>query len=189
MKTGTTFEMIGLPKGHAYPKLAYHPRTALLIVHTRPVKSILPGGRISLKRLNGSRYRSIANFPSSVSASSISVESFLLHPHLSLLYFITYVWSEYPNGPPGGDWDALYCLNLETQKNKTIVQKGGLAPPDGYRRVWINELLSTSADGNTLFCRAGFSPKRKGRVHYCLSKLSIVDHKIEIIRKLKTPFA
>ena len=182
MKSRRDFGKIGLPKGHAYPQLAYHPPTGFVIVHTKPVESPLPCRRLSLKRVKGTRYRPIADFP-----PSISVKKFLLHPRLPLLYFITYVWSEHVNGPVGGDWDALYCFNLNTRKTKIVARRGELVLPDGYRRAWLCELLSASADGKTLFCKAGFHNGEP--VHYCLSKFSIVDRTITIIAKLKTPFS
>ncbi len=176
------FQKIGLPDGHAFPVLAYHPPTSSVLAHTRPIKSRLPCRRLSLRRVNGTRYRPIADFP-----PSISVENFLLHPQLPLLFFITYVWSEHVNGPVGGDWDALYCFNLNTRKSKIVARRGELVLPDGYRRAWLCELLSASADGNTLFCTAGL-PKGK-TVHYCLSKLSIPDRRLAVVTRLKAVFA
>lgn len=184
MKSRRDFQKIGLPKGHAYPKLAYHPPTGFIIVHTQPVESSLPCRRLSLRRVNGTRYRPIADFPPSISVN------FLLHPRLPLLYFITYVWKECELGinPPGGDWDALYCFNLNTRKSKIMAQKGEIILPNGYQRGWLNELLSVSDDGKTLFCKAGLF--RNGKpVDYCVSKLSIADRKITVVTKLKTPFA
>ena len=180
MKTRPSFEEIGLPKGHAYPELAYHPPTGSMIVHTRPLKSSLPCRRISLS-VNGKRYRQIANFP-----PSISVEDYLLHPKLPLLYLITYSWSMFLGKTPGGDWDALYRFNLETGKSETLASKGSLASPNDYPRVWLNQLLSVSDDGEALYCRAAFFGVKR---YYCISKLSIADRKIKIIKKLKTPFA
>ena len=183
------YQKVGLPDGHAFPVLAYHPPTGSILAHTRPIKSRLPCRRLSLRRVNGTRYRPIADFP-----PSISVENFLLHPQLPLLYFITYVWKECELGinPPGGDWDALYCFNLNTRKSKIVARRGELVLPDGYRKAWLRgawlcELFSVSDDGNTLFCKAGL-PKGK-TVHYCLSKLSIPDRKLAVITRLKAVFA
>ena len=156
MKTRPSFEEIGLPKGHAYPELAYHPPTGSMVVHTRPLKSSLPCRRISLMGVNSKRYQPIADFP-----SSISVEGYLLHPRLPLLYLITYSWSMFLGKAPGGDWDALYRFNLETGKSEILASKGSLVPSNGYPRVWLNQLLSVSDDGETLFCRAAFFGSKK----------------------------
>jgi len=182
MKRRLDFEKIGLPRGHAYPELAFHSPTGSVIVHSRPLASPLPGRRLSLKRTNGTFYRPIGDFP-----QSVSTENFLLHPQLPLLYFITYIWSKHVDGPVGGDWDALYRFNLNTRKCKIVARRGELVLPDGYRRAWLCKLLSASNDGKTLFCMAGLHSARL--VHYCLSKLSLVDRKISVVSKLKTPFA
>lgn len=182
MKRRLGFERIGLPKGHAYPQLAYHSPTGLVIAHTQPVNSPLPRRRLSLKRVNGMSYRPIADFP-----PSVSVESFLLHPQLPFLYFITYVWSKPVNGPVGGDWDALYRYSLNSRKCKIAARRGELVLPDGYRQAWLCELLSTTTDGKTLFCKAGLHNGKL--VDYCLCQLSIAGREISVIAKLKTPFA
>jgi hypothetical protein len=176
------FQKIGLPDGHGFPVLAYHPATGSVLAHTRPIESRLPCRRLSLRRVTETRYRPIGDF-----APSVSVESFVLHPRLPLLYFITYVWSEHTNGPVGGDWDALYRFNLNTIQSEIMARRGELFSPDGYRTTWLKELFSVSDDGNTLFCMAGL---RNGEpVHYCLSKLSIPDRKLAVITRLEAVFA
>jgi hypothetical protein len=182
MKRRLEFERIGLPQGHAYPEMAFHSPTGSVIVQTRARKSPLPGFRLSWKRLNGTFYRPIADFP-----PSVSMQNFVLHPRLPLLYFITYVWSEHVNGEAGGDWEALYRFNLNTRNCRVVARRGQLVLPDGCRRAWLCELLSASNDGKTLFCKAGFHYAR--RIQYCLSKLSLADGKISVLAKMKTPFA
>ncbi len=176
------FQKVGLPEGHAYPELAYHLPTGSILAHTRPVEPGLPGRRLSLWRVAETRYHPIGDF-----ALSISVESFVLHPQLPLLYFITYVWSEHSNGPTGGNWEALHCFNLNTFQCEIVARRGELIPPDDYCKAWLNELFLVGDDGNTLFCKAGL---RNGEpVQYCLSKLSVSDRKLEIVSRLEAVFA
>lgn len=195
MNSRQDYEELGLPSGHGYPKLAYHPSTGSIIVHTQPVESTLPSRRLSVRRLNESRYRLIGDFP-----PEISIENFVLHPSLPLLYVNTFIWKEYINGPVGGDWDALYCFNLDTLQSEILVRSGELIPPDGYRFASISTLFSMSNDGRKLFLRARLknqdskNPKKpdshcpKSSGHY-LSEFSIADRKLTIIEELKTVFA
>jgi hypothetical protein len=175
-------QKIGLPDGHGFPVLVYHPPTGSVIAHTRPLKSSLPCRRLSLRQVNETRYRPIGDFP-----PSVSVESLVLHPQLPLLFFITFVWSKHVNGPVGGYWVALHRFDLNTLQSEIVARRGELVLPDGYQTAWLNELFSASDDGNTLFCKAGL---RNGEpVRYCLSKLSIPDRKLAIITRLEAVFA
>ena len=197
------YEDLGLPSGHGYPKMAYHPSTGSIIVHTQPVEPPSPGRRLSMRRLNESRYRPIGDFP-----PEISVESFVLHPSLPLLYINTIIWNKHIKSPIGDDWDSLYdgnwgglyCLNLDTLQGEIFVCSGELFPPDGYRFASISTLFAMINDGRKLILRAklknqdprnpkkpdGHCPKSSG--HY-LSESSIADRKLTVITELKTVFA
>jgi hypothetical protein len=182
------FEKVGLPKGHVNPTLAYHEPTASIIAQTQPLKSVLPGHRLSFRRTSETRYRPVGNFP-----AEISIHSFALHARLPLLYFITYVWSEHVNGPVGGNWDALHCFNLETLRSKIIAHKGELVAPAGCQSSWLRNLFSLSDDGKVLFCKAAFQyekdPVHSHPVHSCLARLSLSDRKLEVISRLEAIFA
>jgi hypothetical protein len=203
MNSRQDFEELGLPSGHGYPKMAYHSSTGSIIVHTQPVGSSLPSRRLSMRRLNEPRYRLMGDFP-----PEISVESFVFHPSLPLLYINAIVWSEHIKSPIGDDWDSLYdgnwsgiyCLNLDTLHSEILVRNGELIPPDGYRFASISTLFSMGNDGRKLFLRARLKnqdpkkPKKpdnhcpKSSGHY-LSEFSIADRKLTIIAELKTVFA
>ena len=185
MKSRSDFEEIGLPHGHVYPKLAYHPPTGSIIVQTQLAESTLPSRRLSIRRLNEARYHPIGDFP-----PEISTESFVLCASSPLLFVNTFIWKEHINGPVGGDWDALYSFNLDTLQSDILVRKDELVPPDGYRSAWFSTLFSASNDGRKLFCRAGLrNQEPKKPIDYCLSEFSVADRKLAIITKLKAVFA
>jgi len=177
-----SFEEIGLPEGHAFPELAYHHPTGAVIAHTRPRESRLPGHRLFIRGVKESRYSLIGEFP-----PAISVSSFAVCPILPLLYFITFSWSEFENGPPGGFWEALYQFTLDTRKSDVIARRGELVA-DGYQSAWLSELLSVSDDGGTVFCKAALC--RVGQpIDYCLSEFSVAGRRLAPITKLDAVFA
>jgi hypothetical protein len=178
----TSFEKIGLPRGHSYPKLAYHQPTASIIAQTRPLKSRLPDCRLSFRRTDETRYRPIGDF-----LPPISIDSFVAHARLPLLYFITYAWTEHADGTTGGNWDALHCFNLNTLQCKVVAQKGELIAPDGYESAWLRDLFSLSDDGGALFCKAAFQTREEPipHCHHCLAQLSLADLKLQIVAKLE----
>ena len=178
-----SFGDVGLPEGHAYPELAYHAPTNSIIVHTRPLDSVLPIRRLSIRRTSEFRYRLMDEFP-----PSVSVESFVLSVTQPVLYLLTYTWSEYPNGPPGGSWEALYRFNLETGMSEVIVRHGELMPESPHRPPWLNKLISISADDCKLFCKVGFQTS-DSNAHYYLAALTIADGKLTLISKLPAVFA
>jgi hypothetical protein len=178
-----SFKDIGLPDGHAFPELAYHRPTGTVVVHTRPRESLLPAHRLSIRRVNESRYSPIGDF-----SPAISVSSFAVCPTLPLLYFITSAWSEHENGPPGGSWEALYRFTLDTRESEVIARRGNLIAPEGYRSAWLSELFSVSDDGGTLFCKAALS-REGGSIDYCLCEFLIAERKLAAITKLQAVFA
>jgi hypothetical protein len=176
------FEEVGLPEGHVSPRLAYHNPTGTIIAHTSPRKSSLPTQRLSIRRVTERRYRPIGDFP-----PAISVSSFVLCPRLPLLYFVTFVWSEYENGPPGGLWETLCRFRLDTSECEVIARRGELVPPSGYDSAWIAELLSAAEDGSTLFCKAVLSAAGQGEDW--VSELSVSERSLTPRAKLEAVFA
>jgi len=177
-----SFSDVGLPDGHAFPELAYHQPTGSIIAHTRPRQSRLPSHRLSIRRVNETRYTAIGDF-----SPSISVSSFALSSLLPILYFITFGWSDH-NGTVGGDWDALYRFTLDTRRCDLVARRSELIPPDHYRSAWLSELFSVSEDGNTLFCKAALQ-REEGPIDYCLSELSMPSLRLAAITRLDAVFA
>jgi hypothetical protein len=176
------FEAIGLPEGHMTSRLAYHSPTETIIAHTRPRQSSLPSERLWIRHVKERRYRPVGDFPPAISVSSFTVSS-----RLPLLYFITFTWSEYENGPPGGFWDTLCRFILDTCDNEVIARRGELIAPNGFESAWISELLSVSDDGGTVFCKAALLAG--GYAEYWLSELAIPERKLTPRTKLEAVFA
>lgn len=181
--TRPSFSDVGLPEGHAYPELAYHAPTNSIIVHTRPLDSVLPIRRLSVRRASESRYRLIGEFP-----PSVSVESFVLSVTQPVLYLLTCTWSEYPDGPPGGSWGDLYRFNLETGQNEVVARRGELMPEAPHHPPWLTELISISGDDCKVFCKAGFQTT-DSTANYYLAEFMIADGKLTLISKLPAVFA
>lgn len=177
-----SFSEIGLPEGHAFPELSYHAPTGFLVAHTRPLDSALPSRRLSARRVTEPRYRPVGDFP-----PAISVESYAASFSLPVLYFLTYEWSEYPNGPVGGHWDALYRFNLETRQSEVVARRGEVIPPNRYKSAWLSALFSVGADGCTIFCKAALEGAEV--TDYCLSEFLIAERKLTPINMLEAVFA
>jgi len=121
------FGNIGLPEGHAFPRLVYHAPTGIIIAHTRPLKRRLPSERLSMRRVSETRYALIESFP-----PEVSVSSFALSPTAPFLYFLTETWKEIGD-TVGGDWAGLHRFNLDTRQGDMLARPGELALPAPYR--------------------------------------------------------
>src|SRR5687767_5254434 len=141
-----SFEDVGLPHGHAYPRLAFHESTGTLIAHTRPLKSTLPNERLSFRRASESRYQPIGDFP-----DGISIESVVVDATRPALYFSTLEWQMGDDGPEG-NWDGLYRFDLEEHRCELLARRGRLRAPDGDWETWVSELLAVTNDGRALIC-------------------------------------
>jgi|ERR1022692_665882 hypothetical protein len=189
----TPFQDVGLPEGHAFPKLAYHPATFSVIAHTRlSDQSRPPCCRLSLRHVTETCYRPLADFQ-----PSVSLDSFTVHPRLPFLYFITFIWTEPAKDPllrehikgpvvGVGDWDALYRCRLDTLQSEVVARQGDLVPPHGYQSAWLADVISVSEDGKTIFCRAAL--RQAVRNHYCLAELSLHDLRLTVLTSLKALF-
>ena|ERR1039458_1651927 len=181
MNKRSSFQDIGLPKNHAYPTLTYHPQTGSIIALTRPVtESRTPCHRLSIRRLEEARYSPIGNFP-----PQVDVTSFALSPKLPVLYLNTFFWKECELGfnPPGGDWDALYRFNLNTQQSEVVARPGELISPGNPTRVWLNDVISVDENGRAVFCKTGIF--KEGKADYFLVKLTVEDRKLELLTRLE----
>jgi len=182
MKRPSRFEAVGLPEGHAFPRLAFHRPTQTVIAHTRPRESPFPGERLSVRHVKERLYRSVGDFPPGISLSSFAVAS-----KAPLLYFISFAWSEFENGPPGGDWDTLCQFRLDTSDTQILARRGELIAPQGYDRAWLSELLSADDDGVTLCCKVGLSAG--GAVEYWICELLVVQRTVTPVTRLEATFA
>jgi hypothetical protein len=174
-----SFSDIGLPDGHAFPKLAYHHPTGTIIAHTRPKNSRSRSRRLSIRRLTESRYRSIDELE-----PATSVESFVISAMLPVLYYVTYQWS--PDG--GGDWHGLHRFALDTHDSVVVARPGELVPPEPYRSAWLGDLVSVADDARRLFCIAALT-KGDGPIDYWLSELSVHDKRLVPLTRLEAVFA
>jgi hypothetical protein len=183
-----SFLDIGLPEGHAFPRLAYHPPTRTILAHTRPKDShVLPIERLSIRNVKDSQYSAVAQFP-----PDIAIPSFAINPAAPLLYFLTYRWRERVDGPPAGDWEALYRYALDSRDCEVVLRHGEIEPPEDYEAARVCELLSVADDGGAVFCRVGLRLRQPGQApvgHYYLSELSLAQKKLALITKLEGVFA
>jgi hypothetical protein len=173
MKNHLTYEEVGLPLGHASPKLSYHASGGFLVAHTSPRKSDLPVKRLSIRRVNEERYRPLGDFP-----PDISVESFVLHRDKPIVYLSTYAWHLLPNdrAVAGGNWRALHRFDLDTLKEEVLVRQGEMILPAGHRRDTGVDLLSVDAAGSALYCRVGLEVADSAcTVKRYVAKISLAD--------------
>lgn len=178
-----SFDNIGLPSGHAFPTLAYHEPTCTLIAHTRPLKAVLPGERLSFRRLGDTHYQPIGEFP-----EAVSIKSFVLDSTRPALYFVTFVWRELEGGESAGDWDGLYRFDLEQHRCDRLAQRGGLRAPEGDWEIWLSDLLSVSNDGRGLICIVPLG-RSQSDFAYWVAHLNLADLSLTAITKLEAVFA
>jgi hypothetical protein len=178
-----SFDNIGLPSGHAFPTLAYHEPTGTLIAHTRPLKAVLPGERLSFRRLSDTHYHPIGEFP-----DAVSIQSFVLDSTRPALYFVTFVWREREGGKAAGDWDGLYRFDLGQHRCDRLAQRGDLHAPEGERGTWLCGLLSVSNDGQGLICKAALG-RSQSSFAYWVAHLNLADLRLTAITKLEAVFA
>ena len=181
-KPQQSFESVGLPNGHASPKLAFHELTGTIVAHTRQRAPETNLQRLSIRRANESRYHIVGDFP-----SSISISSFALDQTRPLLYFNTVLWTS-TQGNASGNWNAVYRFSLESMHCELVVRRGELTLPEGYHTAWIAELISCDINGQSAFCIAGLGTKEK-QIAYYLSELTISDRRLVPISKLEAVFA
>jgi hypothetical protein len=178
-----SFEKLGLPTGHAFPRLAYHEPTSTLIAHTRPRKAVLPGDRLSFRRIGETHYQPIGEFP-----EGISISSFVLDPYRPALYFMTFAWRELDGGGWGGDWEGLYRFDLEQHRCDRLCQRGDLHSAEGDGATWLSDLLSVANDGRGLLCQAALG-ESQSKFAYWVARLDLADLRLTGITKLRSAFA
>jgi hypothetical protein len=177
-----SFEGIGLPKAHAYPQLAFHEPTQTLIAHTRPLKSRLPGDRLSFRQVGGSRYQPIGSF-----TEGISIDSFVIDPTRPALYFSTLAW-EIGEAGPTGNWDGLFRFDLAEHRCEELARRGRLRAPDGDGETWLSELLAVSNDGEALICNAPRGDLQRSP-RYWLMRLELANLVLTPMTELEAVFA
>jgi hypothetical protein len=179
-----SFEAVGLPRGHAFPTVAYHQATRTIFAHTEPLRPALPTKRLSFRRVADKQYQPIGEFP-----ADISVESFVLSPSQPFLYYSTNRWKHEGDGA-SGDWEGLYRFDIGAHRSEQLAQRGKLHPPSGYQGAWLSGLLSINDDGKALFCKAALETgKLDPEVEYWIAKLELPSLKLQAISQLQAIFA
>lgn len=174
-----SFEDLGIPAGHAYPRLAYHEGTQTLIVHSAKAESQIPEQRLSIRHVNEPRYGPVMEF-----SSGISPSSFAIAEDGPWLLFVTLAWTE-----RGGDWDALYRFRLDERTGEVVARRGELILPAGYQNGWMTEAMSASRDGNQLICKVGLQQSAPATVvEYWVCRFSIPEKTVTPITHLKGVF-
>lgn len=182
-----SFQDVGLPDGHAYPKLFYHHATETLIVQTEPRDKVLTTKRLSYRRLIDREYRSVC-----CHENDISVESVALAPTKPSIYFTTNRLHAMEDRLTGQNWAGLWQFDPSSREAKEIVTEANLVTPDSYRRSWINVLLGVSNDGTTLYCVAALERETVQFAlvtQYWVANLDLLTFKIQPITQLEATFA
>ena len=175
-----SFDDVGIPAGHAFPRLAYHALSKVLIAQTANIEAKTPIERLSMRHVSQERYSLVMPFD-----DNISISSFATADNEPLLFFITFTWNE-----RGGNWDALYRFRLDSRTGEVVAKRGELLLPPPYHDAWPSQLLSATPDGSALFCTIGL---QKGAQHgetvdYWLARVSIANKEVHPICHLKAVF-
>jgi hypothetical protein len=177
-----SFNDVGLPDGHAFPALAYHEPTRTLIAHTRPTKALLPGERLSFRRVGETQYHPIGDF-----SDGVSLQSFALDPCRPSLYFSAVTWRELEPGTSAGDWDGLYRFDLEQHRCDRLAQRGDLHARESDE-TWLSGLLSVANDGKGIICQAALR-RSQSDFAYWVAHLNLADLSLTAIAELEAVFA
>ncbi len=141
-----SFAEVGLPAGHAFPELAYHPAARSVIVLTCPPRDELPYRRLSIRGIAEREYR-----PPVSLAEDQSVSSFVCNNTSSRIFFITTLVRkvETSHGAAySSEWDALHRYDISIRKHEVIARRGELHVAAGHSSAWLNDRLGISDDGS-----------------------------------------
>lgn len=170
----------GIPSGYTSHKLLFNYAAQILIVELRRTGAVhLLPTRLFFRHKSAEAYEQIGT-PS----EEISYESPVTCSSLPIVIFNSLRWDKSSHG---GDWDGVYCFNLDTKELEMCVSKKGLKFSEPHGRIWVAELVSLSEDASTLFANVGMEKEVSGGgvVNYFLAAIRLKDQQIELLSPLR----
>jgi len=178
---------IAIPEGFGPYRLLYNPPSETVVVELRSIGEQFFPNQLRIRKKDSLKYEPIRAVDQMVSSES-AVTS-LGRP---LLFYLSNKLTKMDEGGFSGDFEGLYCFDLQKRTHLKIGDKNSLQFPSPYVEGWISGLVDVSTDASELYLTMGMMPPDTSAgfqmVNHQLAKMDLRTGSIHLLSHLKGTF-